>query len=588
MIERTLREISGHSLRAALDQATALQTLAADSPEIVFAHLREGAAASTSFLNEVWTRNPQTTRFLLGDSAADSDTLIRCALGPHQFIPAPLDTQKIEAALKRAEAIKRFLSDEKIRLLIARMRTLPSRPALSIELMRELRSSNASARAVGELVSRDIAISSKLLQVANSAYYSTQQQVTDPAEAVLLLGLEATAALVLSIETCARLDKLKPLYFSMDRVWKHSQAVAELARKIAQTIGCDAETTAHVQTAGLLHDIGKLALAQNFEGDYEKALRESEEKAIPLHQLEKSLFGVTHAETGAYLIALWGLPLQIVEAVAHHHLSAECLSPELSGTTALRLANQLVHAPENLKKIVLEYPSELGFLQRVEQFKVLLPATKLREQSAVAPIYPRVDENGSNPTLPAAQTGESTDSEKIAKTAKSSETRPLPIYLAFAAGIAVAAAAGFFFRPQSSLIPQAQTQLRSKPVATQLPQTEPGESKTAEPMKALSQPESESPGEELLPFEQLFPPDIAPPPEDDSPGRSEPESDIAARLPLGLKLQAIMYAGAKSGLIINGNLLHLGDSINGWEIVSIREHEVVIQNGPDQQTLAMK
>jgi len=142
MIERTLREISGHSLRSALDQETALAALASDSPEIVFAHLREGAVASTSFLNEVWTRNPQTTRFLLGDSTADSDTLVRCALGPHQYIPAPLDAHKVETALKRAEAIKRFLRDEKIRLLMAKMRTLPSRPTLSIEV----RSSSEVAR----------------------------------------------------------------------------------------------------------------------------------------------------------------------------------------------------------------------------------------------------------------------------------------------------------------------------------------------------------------------------------------------------------------------------------------------------------
>src|SRR5262245_19193281 len=83
VIEQALREMSGHILRAAEDQETALKALDSERPEIIFAHLREGAVASTSFLNEVWTRSPQTTRFLLGDSSADSDTLVRCALGPH-------------------------------------------------------------------------------------------------------------------------------------------------------------------------------------------------------------------------------------------------------------------------------------------------------------------------------------------------------------------------------------------------------------------------------------------------------------------------------------------------------------------------
>src|SRR4029079_13323754 len=209
---------------------------------------------------------------------ADSDVLVRCALGPHQFIPVPINPEKLDAALARAASIKRSVNNEKIRSLVSRMRTLPSRPALSIEVMRELRSAKASARAVGELVSKDLAISTKLIQVANSAFYSAEQKVSTPAEAVLLLGLESTAALVLSIQTFTKLDKLKPLYFSMDRVWKHSQSVAELARNICQLMGADAETSAHAYTAGLLHDIGKLALAQNFEEDYERVLKETEEK----------------------------------------------------------------------------------------------------------------------------------------------------------------------------------------------------------------------------------------------------------------------------------------------------------------------
>jgi putative nucleotidyltransferase with HDIG domain len=584
LVEQTLREASGHAVRAVVDEDTAFATLASDAPEIVFAHLRQGAMASTYFLNEVWTRNPQTTRFLLGDSSTDSDTLVRCALGPHQFIVAPLDAEKIETALKRAEALKRFVRDEKIRLLMSRMRTLPSRPALSIEVMRELRSPTASARSVGELVGKDVAIATKLLQVANSAYYSAQQQVTDPTEAVLRLGLESTAALVLSIEAFAKLDKLKPLYFSMDRVWKHSQAVAELARKIAQIMGCDGETIAHISTSGLLHDIGKLALAQNFQEDYERLLRESEEQKVPLHQLEKDFFGVTHAEAGAYLIALWGLPLQIVEAVAYHHLSAAALNPEFSGAAALRLADQLVHTPENLKQILAEYPCELGLWPRLDRFAAVLPKIKVREQSAVNPIYPLLDENGLNTTVPSATKVESTAPRDLPKTSKKPQARRSTLYIALAAIIALAAVAGFFFWPQPAPLAQA----RPKPVVKRLPSDEVKE--TAEPAKAGSEENTEQPlpTEETFALEQLFPPDLPLAPEDETTASSEPESDIAAQLPGGLKLQAIMYSGAKSGLIINGNLLHLGESINGWEIVSIREHEVVIQNGEEQRTLTIK
>src|SRR5688572_1300761 len=139
-ISQTIRNLSDRSVRTATDPVTAFKILGAHPPEIVFAHFQAGAVAATGLLNEVWTRHPQATRFLLGDSTPDSDALVRCALGPHQFIPGPIDPEKLAAALSRADSIRSFVQNEKIRELVSRMRTLPSRPALSIEIMRELRS----------------------------------------------------------------------------------------------------------------------------------------------------------------------------------------------------------------------------------------------------------------------------------------------------------------------------------------------------------------------------------------------------------------------------------------------------------------
>ena len=143
-IAQMIGTISTRPVRTVTDAATALQLIGAEGPEVVFVHSQAGTAATTRFLDVVWSRNPKTTRFLLGDSTPDSDALVNCALGPHQFIGGPIDAGKLEAALSRAEAIKGFVRNEKIRELVSRMRTLPNRPALSIEIMRELRSARAS------------------------------------------------------------------------------------------------------------------------------------------------------------------------------------------------------------------------------------------------------------------------------------------------------------------------------------------------------------------------------------------------------------------------------------------------------------
>jgi putative nucleotidyltransferase with HDIG domain len=587
-IEQTLRTISDRAVRTVIDPETALGMVGADSPEIVFTHLRAGAVASTCFLNEVWTRNPQSTRFLLGDSTADADTLVRCALGPHQFIPAPIDPEKLDAALGRAKSIKSFLQNEKIRQVVSRMRTLPSRPALSIEVMRELRSVKASAGAVGELVAKDVAISTKLIQMANSAFYSPEQQVSTPVEAVLLLGLETTAALVLSIETFARLDKLKPLYFSMDRVWKHSQAVADLARKICQLMDSDAETSAHVYTAGLLHDIGKLALAQNFGEDYERILKDAEQKALPLHELEAESFGASHAETGAYLLALWGMPLPIVEAVAGHHLPGDKLSREFSAVTALRLADQLVNAPERLKKILPEYPRELGLLPRLDELNALLGNPEAR------PGKESEDHRQSRKAIPSVP---NTRREITENTSEFQGRRELYIRCGRIVGlVALLAVIGLLVWPQIVPLAKAPAQVRAK-ASTPKVSSKTSATKKTDSLKngdnggGLDQP----PTPEQSAIFELLPPEQPPIPEQNpelnqaeriTPARRE--TDHPAGVAENLKLQAIMYAGAKSSLVINGLLLHLGDSIEGWQVVAIREHEVAVQNGVEQRILTLK
>jgi putative nucleotidyltransferase with HDIG domain len=538
-IAETVRKISDRPVRAVTDAATALKLIGADGPEIVFVHSQAGAAAATRFLDVVWTRNSKTTRFLVGDSTRDSDALVNCALGPHQFIPGPIDPEKIAAALNRADAIQGFVQNEQIRELVSRMRTLPNRPALSIEIMRQLRSPGASASTIGELVSKDLAISTKLIQMANSAFYSAEQQVSNPTEAVLLIGLETTAALVLSIETFAQADKLKPLYFSMDRIWKHGQSVAELARKISQTMDYDSETSSQVYTAGLLHDIGKLALALNFEEDYEKVLKDAQKKSLPVHQVEEQFFGATHAETGAYLLALWGMPLPIVEAVAGHHWPIHRLSTQFPAVTALRLANQLVNAPEKLETILTEYPSELGLGPHLEQFKALLGISKdrtVKKREAKAPAP------------------QSNVARERPESSKEPQARRPVFYLAFTAAVATACVVVFYSWPRIAPHSEPRAQLHAKVSDNRAPSktkaTETGdrlenrdgagtllESVSFEKPFTLDQSSAPPPTlDRLFPFDHLFTTEESPVPQHSPELEPEktitpPENDSTARLP---------------------------------------------------------
>jgi len=111
-----------------------------------------------------------------------------------------------------------------------------------------------------------------------------------------------------------------------------------------------------MRTIGLLHDVGRLVLAANLPELFDRAYQLGERKQVPHWEAEKEVFGATHAELGAYLIGLWGLPEHIVEAVAYHHSPSKCPHPGSAMLTSLHVADSLasvglehegaVHHPE--------------------------------------------------------------------------------------------------------------------------------------------------------------------------------------------------------------------------------------------------
>jgi len=347
--------------------------------DLIFVDLQAGPLASAQFLHEVWARHPRTIRFLMAE-VLEPDLMVTCALGPHQFLYKPLEPGAVRAAIERAGLVDCLFQEKDAQALVSRLRTFPARPTVYVEVMKELRSSNASPMTVGELVSKDLAISAKLLQITNSAFFGFHQTVSTPAEAVLLLGMETTASLTLGIEAFAKLDDVKLLLFSSEQVWRHCQSVANGARAIADFMTDNPSLAQEAFTAALLHDLGKLALAVNLEEQYGEVAPMARQHGLPEWEVERHLLGATHADAGAYLLALWGLPAGVIEAVAGHHLPARQLAPKFSAMTALHLANTLEHienrratgadVKEAVEKLG-EYPAELKIAEHFDTLQQL-------------------------------------------------------------------------------------------------------------------------------------------------------------------------------------------------------------------------
>jgi HD-like signal output (HDOD) protein len=240
-------------------------------------------------------------------------------------------------------ALDVFLQNEHLKSLVARMGVLPSLPSLYFKVLQELQSPTSSVDRIGELVAMDIAMSAKLLQLVNSAFFGIRRKVSNPAEAVQFLGVGTVRSLALSIHAFSCFDQAKLGDFSFERLWNHCVTTGLFARKITDLEEVEPTMSDESFIAGLLHDVGKLMLITNMTEDYRAALALAQGSRISINEAERKVFGATHADVGAYLLGLWGLPVAIVEAVALHHEPSRNVNRAFSPLTAVHVANVLEH-----------------------------------------------------------------------------------------------------------------------------------------------------------------------------------------------------------------------------------------------------
>jgi putative nucleotidyltransferase with HDIG domain len=224
--------------------------------------------------------------------------------------------------------------------LVGSVKDLPVLPRTYMALRQKLAEPDAAIRDVVNIVERDVAISAKVLQLVNSAFFGLPREVSSVKTAVGFLGIDTLQNLVLSAGVFSSFDQLAKLPgFSCEELQAHSQLTA----KIAGQIPASAHVRGIAVVAGMLHDVGKLVLATRTPEHFKRALKGAETEGRPLHAVETELMGVSHAEVGAYLLGIWGLPSPVVEAVAHHHHPARVPQDFLDAVGIVYISNILAH-----------------------------------------------------------------------------------------------------------------------------------------------------------------------------------------------------------------------------------------------------
>jgi putative nucleotidyltransferase with HDIG domain len=218
-----------------------------------------------------------------------------------------------------------------MRGLVGGLHQLPSTQQLHRELIQAVTYPDLGLDELASIIEQDATMAAKVLQLVNSSFFGLARRQTCIWEAVSYLGTELLKDLTLHAGVFDSMT-LPPLEgFSLEHVQRHSL----MSARIAQRLMTDKARQSEAYAAALLHDVGKIVLALVLPERYASVLRDCRETRRDDHVVELERLGVTHAEVGAYLLALWGLPLTLVEAVAHHH------HPERAGASDLTIA---VHA----------------------------------------------------------------------------------------------------------------------------------------------------------------------------------------------------------------------------------------------------
>jgi HD-like signal output (HDOD) protein/ActR/RegA family two-component response regulator len=295
------------SMQFASSSGEALEAMDATQFDVIVSDMRMPGMDGASLLTEARDRQPGAVRIVLSGQSQLSNS-IRSLPVAHQFLAKPCDPARLEAAIERSLLLRDRMTSPELRDLVGGLDCLPSPSGTVVALQSALAVRPVDPDRVTELINADIAISTKVLQVANSAFFGLPRTLADPVEAVNYLGAQALCELVMSSEVFrslagsnARVDA------EIERVQARGTMRADMASELARRAGRSAMAAREIWVSAFLADVGCLLL---ISADRPSCAGWDSGAA------EDTSLRTLVPTIGGYLISMWGLPHHLVEAVA--------------------------------------------------------------------------------------------------------------------------------------------------------------------------------------------------------------------------------------------------------------------------------
>jgi putative nucleotidyltransferase with HDIG domain len=321
----------------------AIEKMQAQPYDVIVTDMRMPGMDGAQLLEAVNARWPQTIRIVLS-GYSDLQQITRLVPIAHQYLSKPCEPKQLEEVIHRCMQLHELLHGPRLRAIVGRIHKLPSLPRTYSALQEAIRNDRITVSEIARVVAADSAIAARVLQLVNSAFFRLARRITNIEQAISYLGFAAIRNVAASVELFSQWGSDGRSSLDPEKLQAHALAVASAASALAAKTPLADDTL----LAGLLHDIGYWVLAQECRADLERSLELAASAGLPLYEAETQVMGASHAEVGAYLLGIWGLPYSVIEAVAHHHQPRRVAQTQFDVLAALTIAESLVPAGEAL------------------------------------------------------------------------------------------------------------------------------------------------------------------------------------------------------------------------------------------------
>ncbi|MBK9797090.1 MAG: HDOD domain-containing protein [Holophagaceae bacterium] len=301
--------------------ALALELLARDPVDILITETQLPDMDGAELLRRVRELQPGTVRIALASDGV-AEWAEREEGDLHRLFPKPLGADFLMGVVDSLSIEDDETNVRAVRAFVGGLGRIPSLPSLYSELVALLQREDAGMADVARLIRRDLGMASQVLKLANSVHCASNRPVTEIGQAVAMLGVDSLRSLVLFRGIISSFDSPRPQGLDLEKLWFHSFEVATGVRQLAVLEGFTQLADLAFST-GLLHDIGLVVLATEPAGRYRAILEKAQTTRVPLAVLEHDTYGVDHAQVGAHLLNLWGLPPTFCRPVREHHAPPE-------------------------------------------------------------------------------------------------------------------------------------------------------------------------------------------------------------------------------------------------------------------------